>query len=64
METIGYYTFTTVVDNQTITTSTPLLAEPGSATLFAIIGWLVVLAILFYAIYKWSKKPSEVAKKP
>lgn len=51
METIGVY------NNVTLT------ADPSSATIFAIIGWIVVLSILFFALYRWYKKPVEAAKK-
>jgi hypothetical protein len=50
METIGLYK------------DVPLTAEPGTALIFAIIGWIVVLAIMFYALYKWTRKQAEVAK--
>lgn len=51
VETIGVYR------------DTPLTADPTSAVAFAVIGWLVVLAILLFAIYRWYKKPVGVAKK-
>lgn len=41
----------------------PITVDPVSATVFAIIGWVVVLSMLFYALYRWYKKPMEVAKK-
>jgi hypothetical protein len=50
METIGIYK------------NVPLTADPGAALIFAAIGWIVVLAIMFYALYKWTKKRAEVAK--
>lgn len=51
METIGVY------KNITLT------ADPGPAMIFAIIGWIIVLSILLFALYRWYKKPIEVAKK-
>lgn len=57
METIGTYK------------DIPLTIDPASATVFAVIGWVVVLAILLYALYRWytlRRKPTklvEVAEK-
>lgn len=51
METIGIYN------------RTALTADPASAVIFAVIGWIIVFAILSYALYKWYKRPIEVAKK-
>lgn len=51
METIGVYSNTT------------LTADPNPAMVFAIIGWIVVLSILLFALYRWYKKPVEVAKR-
>ncbi|MEM1638689.1 MAG: hypothetical protein QXJ69_01245 [Desulfurococcaceae archaeon] len=50
METIGIYNNTT------------LTANPEAAMIFAIIGWIVVLMIMAYALYKWYKKPAETAR--
>jgi hypothetical protein len=50
METIGIYK------------DVPLTADPGVALIFAVIGWIIVLAIMFYAVHKWIKKRAEVAK--
>lgn len=50
METIGIYK------------NIPLTADPGVALIFAILGWMIVLVIMLYAISKWYKKPAEVVK--
>lgn len=52
METIGIYK------------EIPLTAEPSTAVMFAVIGWIIVIGILLFALYRWYRKPVEVAKKP
>lgn len=51
METIGIYK------------DVPLVVDPGTALIFAIIGWIVVLAIVFFVLYRSYRKPVEAAKK-
>lgn len=51
METLGVY------KNVTLT------ADPGPALAFAIIGWVIVLGIVFFCLYKWFyKKPGAAGK--
>lgn len=51
METIGVYK------------DIPLTADPISALVFAIIGWVIVIGILVFALNRWYKKPVEVVEK-
>ncbi|MGC9012686.1 hypothetical protein [Thermogladius sp.] len=41
----------------------PLTVDPVLAVVFAAIGWLVVLTLVFYSLHRWwkAKKPAEVA---
>ena len=43
----------------------PLVTEPGLAVVFAAIGWIIVLGLVFFTLYRWwrLKKPAEAAKK-
>lgn len=50
METIGIYK------------NTPLVVNPSQAAIFAAIGWLIVLGILFFALYRWYKRPVRAVK--
>ncbi|MEM4718245.1 MAG: hypothetical protein QXE81_05755 [Desulfurococcaceae archaeon] len=52
METIGVYK------------DVPLVIDPVTALIFGIIGWIVVLAIVIFVIYRSYKRPAEAAKKP
>lgn len=42
--------------------NTPLVVEPSQAVAFAVIGWIIVLGILFFAIYKWYKRSTRVVR--
>lgn len=50
METIGVYK------------EVPLIIEPSQAAVFAAIGWMIVLGILAFALYRWYKKPARAVK--
>jgi len=51
----------TVVTTTTngVTTTIPIVADWGTAPIFAAIGWLVVLILLGFSLYKWFKKPQK-----
>jgi len=51
-------TVVTTTTNGTPTTI-PIVADWGTAPVFAVIGWLVVLALLGFSLYKWFKKPQK-----
>ena len=52
METIGVYK------------GVPLTVDPAAAIAFAAIGWVVVLALVFFTLWRWwrTRAPAEAKK--
>jgi phage shock protein PspC (stress-responsive transcriptional regulator) len=52
-----------VVETIGVYKDVPLTVDPVLAVVFAAIGWLVVLTLVFYSLHRWwkAKKPAEVA---
>ena len=47
------------VETLTVVNGTPLVADWSAAPIFAAIGWIVVLILLGFSLYRWFKKPQK-----
>ncbi|MEM3926179.1 MAG: hypothetical protein QXU13_01125 [Desulfurococcaceae archaeon] len=52
-----------IVETIGIYKNIPLTIDPSLATVFAVIGWLIVLCLVLYTVYKWTGIRRKEVKK-